>query len=115
MIQGNKVTWPTPPSGKETEWDKAKKKVEDWHGLATWDQIWWKQAESGKISIGGTVYHQAYARTWVSYDFAARKKGLTGYQFRAPGEWFAELYAAYRMDKLKSSHPAVSWLSKLKV
>jgi hypothetical protein len=40
---------------------------------------------------------------------------MTGYQFRAPGEWFAELYAAYRMDKLQSSHPAVGWLSKLKV
>jgi hypothetical protein len=115
LIQGNQVTWPTPPAGKETEWDAAKKKVTDWHKLATWDQIWWKQGDTGKINVNGTVYHQAYAKTWVSYDFAARKKGLTGYQFRAPGEWFAELYAAYRMDKLKSSHPAMSWLTKLKV
>jgi hypothetical protein len=49
----------------------------------------------------------------VSYDAAARKQGLTGYQFRAPGEWFAELYAAYKAKMLKPSHPAVAWLKKL--
>ena len=62
------------------------------------------------------MFHLAYDPThWVSYEYAARKKGITGYQFRAPAEWFAELYASYRMDKLQSSHPAISWLSTLKV
>jgi hypothetical protein len=115
LIQGNQVTWPTPPAGKETEWNNAKKKVTDWHKLATWDQIWWKQSATSKINVDGTVFQLAYPRIWVCYEFAARKKGLTGYQFRAPGEWFAELYAAYRMDKLKPSHPAIGWLSTLKV
>jgi hypothetical protein len=41
----------------------------------------------------------------------ARKRGIHGYQFRAPGEWFAELYAAYYMGMLKPEHPAVKdWL-----
>lgn len=116
LIQGNQVTWPTAPSGKEAEWDTAKQKVIDWHSLANVShKIWWKQSDIDKVAINGTVYHEAYARQWVSYDAGARKKGITGYQFRAPGEWFAELYASYRMDKLKAAHPAVAWLSKLKV
>jgi hypothetical protein len=116
LIQGNEVTWPTPPADKTAAWNDAKKKVTDWHKLANvTHKVWWKQADINKIDVNGTVYQEAYERNWVSYDTAARKKGLTGYQFRAPGEWFAELYAAYRMDKLQSSHPAVKWLSKLKV
>jgi hypothetical protein len=119
LIQGNQVTWPTAPAGKEDEWKKAKKKVEGWYKLAAREGIWGKESDTNKIKIkvGGTdtVFHQAYPRQWVSYDYAARKKGMTGYQFRAPGEWFAELYACYRLDKLQSSHPAVEWLKKLKV
>jgi hypothetical protein len=38
---------------------------------------------------GRHVYHEAYSRVWVRYLFAARSKALTGYQFRAPGEWFS--------------------------
>ena len=41
-------------------------------------------------------------------------KGIRGYQFRAPAEWFAELYAAFHMGKLKPSHPSAGWLQKLK-
>ena len=35
--------------------------------------------------------------------------------FRAPGEWFSELYAAWTLDKLKDGHPAVKWLKTLKI
>ncbi len=119
LIQGNQVTWPTPPAGASDDevkkWNDGQKNVKNWHKLATSDGIWWSQSNTKKINVNGTVFQLAYPRTWVSYDFDARKKGLTGYQFRAPGEWFAELYAGYRMDKLQSSHPAVGWLSKLKV
>ena len=119
LIQGNQVAWPAPPAGASDDdvdkWNDAQKAVKNWHKLATSDGIWYSQSDTKKISVNGTVYQLAYPRTWVSYDFDARKKGLTGYQFRAPAEWFAELYAGYRMDKLQSSHPAVKWLSKLKV
>ncbi len=45
--------------------------------------------------IGGRTYHEAYSGVWVSYETAVRAKALTvrDYQWRAPGEWFAELYA----------------------
>ena len=50
-------------------------------------------------AIAGRVYHEAYEGSWVGYNYAARSKGITGYQFRAPAEWFAELYAAYYSGK----------------
>ena len=52
--------------------------------------------------------------SWVSYKLAARSQGITGYQFRSPMEWFAELYAAYFSKKLNPKHPAAAWLGKLK-
>jgi hypothetical protein len=52
---------------------------------------------------------------WVSYNADARAKGMTTYQFRAPGEYFAELYAAWKLGKLKPSHSAVKWLSTVKI
>jgi hypothetical protein len=48
------------------------------------------------IHLGDRVYHESYAwPQWVSYKHAARAKKMSTYQFRAPGEWFAEAYAAY--------------------
>jgi hypothetical protein len=45
--------------------------------------------------IGGRSYHESYANDWWSYETATRAKALTvrDYQWRAPGEFFAELYA----------------------
>ncbi|WP_162930001.1 hypothetical protein, partial [Pseudophaeobacter sp. EL27] len=75
---------------------------------------WASSAIAGKLNIGGRVYHESYdTGSWNSYAFAARKQAITGYQFRAPGEWFSELYAAYHSKKLKAQHPAVAWLEKL--
>lgn len=44
---------------------------------------------------GGRCYHEAYPGDWVSYDTAVRGRKITvrDYQWRAPGEFFAELYA----------------------
>jgi hypothetical protein len=79
-------------------------------------RLWNDGAESAKRAIKGRVYHEAYPKggdpQWVSYNLAARKQGITGYQFRAPGEWFAELYAAYYSGKLKPNHPYAAWLKK---
>lgn len=75
---------------------------------------WASAIIAAKLNIGGRVYHESYkGGTWNSYAFAARKQAITGYQFRAPGEWFSELYAAYHSKKLKDQHPAVDWLKKL--
>jgi len=93
---------------------KAYDEFDKWHRLATSSGIYERQGDCDEITIANkTIYHQAYARDWVSYNAAARKQGLTGYQFRAPGEWFAELYAAYKSKMLKPSHPAVKWLKTL--
>jgi hypothetical protein len=103
---------PSPPA----DWAKVK----TWADLTgnnanPWDQgaLCGKSALSGGLMLGQRVYHQAYPSHWVSYAAAARKQGITGYQFRAPGEWFSELYAAYKSKVLKTSHPAHTWLSKL--
>jgi hypothetical protein len=115
LVLGKSVTWPKAPSGQETAWATAQKKVTDWYAIVTNGQIWWRQGECDKVTIDGMIYHEAYKRTWVGYLASARKQAITGYQFRAPGEWFAELYASYRIGKLKDTHPAVKWLSKIKI
>jgi hypothetical protein len=81
--------------------------------MATAVDVYRRQGDCDKIKIGNRIYHEAYARAWVSYLASARSKGLTGYQFRAPGEWFAELYAGFRSNKLGPDHPAREWLTKL--
>ena len=60
------------------------------------------------------MYHEGYEGMWVGYRYSARAQGITGYQFRAPAEWFAELYAAYHMTSSTPRHPASQWLAQLK-
>jgi hypothetical protein len=115
LILENQPSAPTTTPDKQADWDDALKKVTDWHKLATNEKIWWHQDDCNKITIDGTIYHEAYKGIWVSYVAKARTQAITGYQFRAPGEWFAELYASYRIGKLKPSHPAVKWLSAIKL
>ena len=60
--------------------------------------------EDYPITVGSRTFHKAYSSgRWVSYESAARLSfGISGYQWRAPGEWFAEAYACYY-----SNHPDV--------
>jgi hypothetical protein len=106
-------TPPVAPAGEEVEWQTNLNAVDEWHKIAASQQVWWRQGDCDKITIDGRIYHEAYDQNWVSYLASARKGGITGYQFRAPAEWFAELYATFHMDKLKPSHPATKWLAKL--
>lgn len=91
----------------------AKQAFDNWHRIATSADVYRRQSDCDAIKIGNYIYHEAYARQWVRYRADARKRALTGYQFRAPGEWFAELYAGFRSGKLKDTHPAMTWLKKL--
>jgi hypothetical protein len=86
---------------------------DQWHALASADFVYSRQSDCDAIQIGDRIYHEAYPRSWVSYKAAARKKGLTGYQFRSPAEWFAELYAGWKTGKLGPKHPALEWLNEL--
>ena len=101
-------------NGKKAPTTPEETNVKDWVDSVREDKgLWWDGATTKAVAIGTKVYQEAYGNSWVSYDLAARNKGIHGYQFRAPGEWFAELYAAYYSDKLKPSHPFVPDLAKL--
>ena len=107
---------PAPEGGAtQTDWDKTREAVVNWCqsvrvGMAPWNNA----ALSKHVAINGRVYQESYAGKWVSYLVEARAKGITSYQFRSPGEWFAELYAAYFSGKLKKDHPYATWLKPLK-
>jgi hypothetical protein len=106
-----------PASADQAKWDDTKKKVDAWCDAVKGLRLWWEGELSKRVAIEGRVYQMSYDwPQWVSYKLDARKQGIHGYQFRAPGEWFAELYAAYYMGMLKPEHPAVKdWLpGKLK-
>jgi hypothetical protein len=80
-------------------------------GLNTAAKPWNKgKAHAQAVEVGGRVYQEAYDNNWYSYGLADRAAtGLTTYQWRAPGEWFAELYALYYLNKMGRSHPMSSW------
>lgn len=80
-------------------------------GLHTKSDPWNKgKGHAEAVELGGRVYHEAYDNDWYSYALADRAStGMTTYQWRAPGEWFAELYAMYYLNKLGRSHPMSSW------
>ncbi len=109
---------PPPPEPKAAApggltWEDLRQGIVQWRELAGRAEVYKDQAACNTLTIGDTIYHEAYPRVWVSYPASERKKGLTGYQFRAPGEWFAELYAGYRSRKLGARHPALEWLKKI--
>jgi hypothetical protein len=63
----------------------------------------WYNAAGGGVTVGGRIYQEAYESRWVSYDPAARARKVSLYQFRSPGEWFAEAYNAYYAPPTKGS------------
>jgi hypothetical protein len=117
LLNNPKATPDVPDKLKKKEgWEETKKKVDAWcRAIVVGEQLWMDGVESKKRAIGDPprVYQQSYSSRWTSYEYAARRKGIHGYQFRAPGEWFAELYAAFYSDKLKDKHPAVKFLKEL--
>ncbi len=115
LILGNQPQAPPAPAGLEKEAKTALAEVQRWYKTATTPEIWKDEAATKSMCIGERIYQMPYPDEWVSYNVAARRRGLTGFQFKAPGEWFAELYAGYKSGKLKPNHPAVKWLSKIKV
>ena len=72
--------------------------------------------------FGGRYFQRAYPGTgnkadrkrnaqWVSFQVDSRKDAVSQYQYRAPGEWFAELYAHYYLGTLEG-HPLYRWFKR---
>ncbi|WP_255215802.1 hypothetical protein [Pseudenhygromyxa sp. WMMC2535] len=61
--------------------------------------------------FGGRYFHRSYTQDWVSFEVESRKDAVSNYQYRAPGEWFAELYAHYYMGTL-DGHPLKGWFER---
>ncbi|HET6606165.1 MAG TPA: hypothetical protein VFG62_05825 [Rhodopila sp.] len=115
---GNKPEVPAVDPAKQAGVTEACNKItNEWYPRAnTKGTPWYNQGKCDMITMSdGRIYQEAYEGSWVSYPAAERKKGMTGYQFRAPGEWFAELFSAYHHEKLKPGHPARKWLSSLQL
>jgi hypothetical protein len=65
-----------------------------------------------KAIIGDHVYVRFSGGSWQRYDKDARDKGVSDYQFKTPGEWFAEAYAAHYDGKLSGINgETAQWLS----
>jgi hypothetical protein len=93
-------TTPTAPAGaKDSDWQQVTGFLADYAAKVIGSyKPWFKAA----VDIGGRAYIQSYKTRWNSYEIAAREPTkVNDYQWRAPGEWFAEVYA-------------ISWLSKKK-
>lgn len=53
------------------------------------------------VLADGRCYHEGYPGKWFSYsndDRADKKQSVSLYQWRSPGEWFAELYAWHYIE-----------------
>lgn len=63
------------------------------------DQSPWYQ-KPDRQAVGGRLWQRPYDfGEYVSFEKSARADhGVSGYQFRAPGEWFAEAYSVYYSD-----------------
>lgn len=105
---------PEPHNCTPEEWERRRAAARIWVDRARSTNDPWQTASAAKqCTIGGTTYQESYPGTWTSYRADARNQGVSGYQFRAPGEWFSELYAAYHSERMNKAHPARDWLSKL--
>jgi hypothetical protein len=58
------------------------------------NQPWYSDDQSGP-HVRGRIYQKSYGGHWTSYHLAAKLHRVSSYQWRAPGEWFAEVYAVY--------------------
>ena len=72
-----------------------------WHNSTN---PWYSNGD--RQDVGGRSWVQSYdGNNYNSFLKAARADhGVSAYQFRAPGEWFAEAYAAYYSDQDTGTH-----------
>jgi hypothetical protein len=82
------------------------------------DKSPWYNNPDGGVIVDGRVYQESYPGKWTSYLQSARDRKVSRYQWRADGEWFAEVYATYFLpgdgpQKLAAVDPAsATWFGK---
>ena len=99
-----KVDWAAMAKHPAVQWCQGVR-LNGAHG-GLWDK---GKAGANNHAVGTKVYQESYAGKWVSYDVDARSHEVSDYQFRAAGEWFAEIYAAYYQKLLPPSHVDAKW------
>jgi hypothetical protein len=87
-------------------------------GMDAWDR---QDSEMATIArpFNGRYFHRSYpgpgnkvdGSQWTSFLVASRKDAVSHYQYRAPGEWFAEVYAHYYLGTLEG-HPLYDWFKR---
>lgn len=104
--RGSTPPIPEPNGCTAEEWERRRREACAWVDRVRVANDPWATDSTAKSSKtkAGKVYHESYNNSWCCYDYSARAKGVSGYQFRAPGEWFSELYAAVHTKKLKPTH-----------
>lgn len=66
------------------------------------------------VALQGRVFHRVSGNHYASFLVASKAQAVSHYQFRAPGEWFAELYAWEFSGKL-DGHPLQGWVKRMVV
>lgn len=111
---GQVLPIPEPKGCDAEEWDRRREQCRIFVDRArTGNKPWRSAAVAEACAIGNFTYIESYERNWSRYSTDARKIGVSGYQFRAPAEWFSELYAALYTDRLNDAHPHRAWMAQL--
>ena len=123
VLKGLLISWlqghdpAQPPSISAKAWSSiTKDKVVAACKAARSEETPWYKGKKGAetLKAGAYVYQESYAGDWQRYSFAARAAtGVSEYQWRADGEWFAEIYAMHALGKLRGNHPMHAELDTL--
>ena len=76
---------------------------------------WYSEDQSGP-HVRGRIYQKSYEGYWTSYKLKGKRHRVSSYQWRAPGEWFAEVYATYYDPRFprgsRLAAPVRQWFEK---
>ncbi len=112
--KGRVLAVPKPKGCSADEWQRRMQECRNFVDRARWGNDPWNSASiSAACAIGEHTYVESYEGHWTRYRTAERKYAVSGYQFRAPGEWFSEIYAALCTDRLNSNHPHRAEFAKI--
>lgn len=111
---GRKMPMPDPVGCDGEEWRRRMEECRNFVDRAREGNKPWQSASvAAACAIGNYTYVESYEGNWARYSTDQRKYAVSGYQFRAPGEWFSEIYAAVASDRLNDNHPHREEIAKL--